>query len=286
MPREMRDIGERGLFFFHNPKAGGTSVGRALESMFAPDERCPLIENSERDHERRGSDYAAFCGFRYYGGHYGHDIFRAVADRQDAVTNFRDPTARLLSLYNYYRLNVTVPDDPAQLDNYYAVVFAQEVDFHRFVSTDDPRVEIHTRNHHVRQLTNSGWSGDSAGDLTHAIALLERMAWFYVCEYPELSMRWGREVFGEPLPLISRENVTSRSKGGQLAVTTIDPATRRAIHDKNVLDEALHAHAVRRLLRVEREFGVTTRSVQNPGVFRAVLNSIIPGSGRRSRLPV
>jgi hypothetical protein len=215
--------------------------------MFAPDERCPLIENNECDHERRGGNYASVCGYRYYGGHYGYDIFRVAAAGHDIVTNFRDPSARLLSLYNYYRLDVVLPDDPLQLENYYPVAFAQEVDFDRFVSTDDPRIEIHTRNHHVRQLTNSGWSLDSAGDLTQAVALLERMAWFYVCEDPELSMRWGREVFGQHFPqrLIS-ENVTSRSKGAHLAVTTIDRATRRTIHEKNLLDEALYAHAVRR----------------------------------------
>ncbi|MEO8779687.1 MAG: hypothetical protein ABI389_13570 [Rhodanobacter sp.] len=241
---------DRGLFFFHNPKAGGTSVARALESMFVDVERCPLIENSQRDHDRRHGDYAAFRGYRYYGGHYGHDIFSVVTnDSHCAVTNFRDPAERLLSLYNYYRLDVTIPKDPSEVDNYYAVMFAQQVDFHRFVSTEDPRIEIHTRNHHTRQLTNSGWVSECALGLTYAVAMLKSMPWFYICERPELSMRWARQVFGHSFPVIPRENVTSREKNGRFAVTDIEPATRRIIYEKNVLDETLRARAVRRMQR-------------------------------------
>jgi hypothetical protein len=125
-------------------------------------------------HERRGGNYAAFCGYRYYGGHYGYDIFRVVSDGHDAITNFREPAARLLSLYNYYRLDVTLPDDPSQLDYYYPVVFAQQVDFHCFVSTNDPRIEIqHPQPPRPAADENSAWSPGSAGDLTHTVALLE-----------------------------------------------------------------------------------------------------------------
>lgn len=236
------------LFFFHNPKAGGTAIAGVLRSMFPADAQCPLIENSERDHERQGGNYTRFRGYRYYGGHYGYDIFAAVDDHHSAITNVRNPAARLLSLYNFYRLEVTLPEDAAQLDDLYPVRFAQAVDFHDFIATEDPRIEIHTRNHHVRQLTSSGWSLGT-GDLAHATTLLERMPWFYVCEHPELSERWGREVFGNRFVRIGRENVTSRSKGGKVGVTTIEPATLRMIRDKNRLDEALHAHATRRLLR-------------------------------------
>ena len=103
---------DRGLFFFHNPKAGGSSIRRVLGSLFPPAAHCPLIENTERDHERRAGNYRGFRGHRYYAGHYGHDIFRVVEDRHDPVSNFRDPAARLLSLYNFYRIRVPLPRMP------------------------------------------------------------------------------------------------------------------------------------------------------------------------------
>ena len=247
----MSDPG-RGLFFFHNPKAGGSSINRVLGSLFPPGEHCPLIENTERDHERRGGNYDAFRGHRYYAGHYGRDVFQAVADRHDPVSNFRDPAARLLSLYNFYRIRIPLPEDAGQLDDLYPVVFAKQVDFHRFVCSEDPRIEIHTRNHHVRQLTSSAWDPGSQGDLQAATAMLDRMPWFFVCEHPQRSQQWAMEVFGDRFTAIPRENVTGERHGESVAVRTMTLATLRVIRDKNALDAALHAYAVRRLLRQTR----------------------------------
>ena len=245
---------DRRLFFFHNPKAGGSSVNRVLGSMFPPAEHCPLIENTERDHQRRAGNYREFRGYRYYAGHYGHDIFQAVADRHDPVGNFRAPGARLLSLYNFYRIQPPLPEDAEGRDALYPVAFAKQVDFHRFVSTDDPRIEIHTRNHQVRQLTGSAWEPGSPGSLAQATAMLDRMPWFFVCEHPQRSQRWGERVFGSGFLPIPRENVTHAKAAGEngsdpVAAGSIAPATWRAIRDKNALDAALHARAVRRLLR-------------------------------------
>ena len=244
---------DRGLFFFHNPKAGGSSIRRVLGSLFPHEEHCPLIENTERDHERRGGDYAAFRGHRYYAGHYGRDVFQAVADQHDPVGNFREPAARLLSLYNFYRIRIALPEDAEQLDDLYPVAFAKRVDFHHFVSSDDPRIEIHTRNHQVRQLTSSAWDPGSRGDLAQATAMLDRMPWFFVCEHPQRSQRWGMTVFGDRLAAIPRENVTGASGGQFVAVTTMATATRRVIQGKNALDAALHDRAARRLLRQTRD---------------------------------
>ncbi len=240
------------VFFFHTPKAGGTAVGHALERMFAPAERCPLIENTQRDHERLQGNYAPFLGYRYYGGHYGYDVFDAVAEEHHLVSNFRHPVPRLLSLYNYYRLHVTLPHDAAQLDELYPVSVAQHVDFDRFVSMDDERVEVHTRNHQARQLTSSAWDPASRGDLAQAVGVIDRMAWFYVAERQDASARWAKQVFGETMQAIERENVTARQSGGRKALTQIAPATLRMIEDKNRLDAALYAHAGRRLAEQTR----------------------------------
>jgi len=152
-----------------------------------------------------------------------------------------------------------VPHDPAQHDDFYPVCFAKSVDFDTFVSTSDPRIEVHTRNHHVRQLTNSGWAVGSEGDLDHATALLDGMPWYYVCEYPKPSVSWAQMVFGTNAGGIHRLNVTSAER----AVTTITPKTLRTIRNKNALDIALHAYAVRRLLQMNglNEGGGTGRQV-------------------------
>jgi hypothetical protein len=234
-------VNDGGLFFFHNPKAGGTAVGTVLAAMFAPELRCPLIENTERDHARLGGHYAPFRGYRYYGGHYGRDIFNAVSDGHRAITNFRDPQARLRSLYTYYRLVVKLPENANLLDDLYPVAFAQSHDFHSFVATEDPRIEIHTRNHHVRQLTMSAWSPGSVGDLEQAMAFVDLMPWYYVCELAECSQLWGRRVFGGRFTEIRRENVTAG------AYDSPPEMTRRIIEEKNALDRSLHEFAARKL---------------------------------------
>ncbi len=104
----MQDVRRKKVFFFHNLKAAGTSVGQFLEQCSNVHYASPVIENSQRDHERLGGQYGRFRGFQFFAGHYGYDIFSAVNDGHCAITNLRDPATRLLSLYNYYRLQVTV----------------------------------------------------------------------------------------------------------------------------------------------------------------------------------
>ena len=178
----MENPAASGIFFFHNPKAGGTSVNLTLRAIFADAAQCPIIENTQREHEQRAGEYAEFRGYAYYAGHYGADIYRQVRSRHLAVTNFRHPAARLLSLYEYYRLKVTVPPDDMSRDALHPVVMAQTHDFHDFLAMEDPRVEIHTRNHHVRQLSGSAWAARSEGNLGEAVKLVDSMAWFYICE--------------------------------------------------------------------------------------------------------
>ena len=218
-------------------------MSHRLSARFSAAERCPLIENSERDHQRLAGDYRAFRGYRYYAGHYGYDIFSQVAEAHLPVTNFREPVGRLYSLYRYFRFMVTVPDDAASRDNFYPVVFAQRYDFASFVSTDDPRIEVHTRNHHARQLSGSAWSPGSRAYLPQALRLLEQMPWYYICAYPALSAQWAAAVFGADGGGIPRDNVT---QGGQAMGAR--SAERRCILDKNALDLELYRAAERRLL--------------------------------------
>jgi hypothetical protein len=232
-----------GLFFFHTPKAAGTAIGRMLSARFAAAERCPLIENTERDHQRRAGDYSAYRGYRYFGGHYGFDIFSQVAEDHLPVTNFREPLERLYSLYRYFRFVVKVPDDAISQDDLYPVVFAQRYDFQSFVATDDPRIEVHTRNHQVRQLSGSAWSPGSPANLPQAMRLLDRMPWYYLCAYPAVSQLWAQAVFGENAGPIARDNIT---KGGRAPGTRV--VERRAIAEKNALDAELYRAAERRLL--------------------------------------
>jgi hypothetical protein len=163
------------IFFFHNPKAGGSSLGQILQSHFPPTNQSPIIENNMVDHDDRQGDYAPYRGFDYYAGHYGRDIFSAVNDGHWYVTNFRHPVTQLLSLYNYFRFNVQLSDDELRTDRYYAVRLAKLVDFKTFITADDPRVEVYVRNSHFRQLTNSCWSLATPKTIRAALCFVDSM---------------------------------------------------------------------------------------------------------------
>ena len=183
------------IFFFHNPKAGGSSLKRIFESRFPAEKRCPLIENEKVQHEGLRGDYVRFRGFDLYAGHYGHDIFVVVNDGHSCVTNFRHPVDRLISLYNFFRFYVNLSDEELRTERFYAVLAAKSLSFERFVCADDPHVEVYVRNAHFRQLANSCWSLETVKGFKDVCRLIDGMPWYYVCEYPELSVRWMRRVF-------------------------------------------------------------------------------------------
>jgi hypothetical protein len=200
------------------------------------------------DHDELHGDYARFQGYDLYAGHYGRDIFSVVNNGHRSVTNFRHPATRLLSLYNYFRFNVKLSDKELRTDRYYAVRLAKCDDFKSFVSTDDPRVKVYVRNSHFRQLANSCWSLKTAKKLRDVCQFVDSMAWYYICELPEISVFWFLRVFNCTLDEMPRSNLTGNHGGQATTLATLDDSTCRAIYRENELDFALYRHAVERLL--------------------------------------
>lgn len=237
------------MFFFHNPKAAGTSIrtmalnGRVGQSV------CPDIENDAAAHARNAGGYARFAGFDLYIGHYGRDIFDAVARDHSPITNFRNPARRIFSLYNYYRYVVVIPAAPAEAAKYGAVRGAKSLTFAEFALSDAPEIALHTCNHHFRQLTGSGWDPVERGTLEAALEFVDRMPWFYVCERAEASMRWAQAALGWTRGGLVRENVTARPGGGSCDELA-DAGLVARILSRNAKDAALWEHALGRLERL------------------------------------
>ena len=233
------------LFFFHNPKAGGTSVVSALGDMFATERRCPRIENDATEHAERAGRYAEFRGYNLYAGHFGHDIYRTVGQRMPAATNFRWPIDRVVSLYRYFRYVVEITDAQDRDPRWRSVSLAKRLTLDDYVTCDDPAVVLHTHDHHYRQLTGSGWSPIYEQDLAAARALIDEMIWFYVCEHPYESLAWADVVFEGRLGSLERLNVTpSEDQGGAI----LGAKAYRQLLSQNQNDMALYQYALSRLL--------------------------------------
>jgi hypothetical protein len=236
------------IFFFHNPKAGGVSLRILFAGRFPTAKRCPIIENDKIGHEQLRGEYASFRGYDYYAGHYGRDIFRIVNDGHGCVTNFRDPVDRVLSLYNYFKFHVILSQEELSTERFRAVTLAKSVSFEEFVSSNDPNVEVYLRNAHFRQLANSCWNMAITKDFDDVCRFVDEMRWYYVCEYPRLSVAWLRRTFGREFHQIPRANVTQVKSEQPANLVTLDNRIRKLILGKNKLDVALYRYAVRRLV--------------------------------------
>ena len=219
-----------------------------LENRFPAQRRSPIIENNKIEHDKLGGNYTPFRGYDLYAGHYGYDIFAAVNDGHACITNFRHPATRLISLYNFFRFNVILPDQELRTEQYYAVRLAKSVSFEEFVFADDPRVEVYLRNWHFRQLSYSCWSLEITKQFEDVRRFVEEMPWYYVCEYPELCVRWLRRELKWDANLFPRENVTGDKEGQRVSLCTLDDHRYDMIRKKNDLDFTLYHYAVDRLL--------------------------------------
>jgi Sulfotransferase family len=258
------------IFFFHNPKAGGSSLRRVFETHFPAERRCPIIENDKVGHERLRGEYAHFRGYDYYAGHYGRDIFEAVNDGHRCVTNFRDPIKRLISLYNFFKFNVKLSEEELGTERFLAVAFAKSVSFEEFVSSKDPNVDLYVRNAHFRQLANSCWVLDATKEFDGVCRFVDEMRWYYVCEYPAMSFAWLGRAFEWDLPQIPRENVTRAESDKPANPATVDDRIQKLILAKNDLDFALYRYAVRRLVTQVTDHLTGSRNIIQRGT-RSVL---------------
>jgi hypothetical protein len=245
-----------GCFFLHNPKAGGTSIRDQLARWFGPAEVAPTL-NVLPDVYGRNAPLQLPGGYRYYAGHYGFDDYRAVSAKHLLITNFRHPTSRILSLYNYFRNAVPDSAELRGSDEYYAVRFARRASFDAFIASEDPRVSTYTHNHHFRQLAGSGWSLDLRASLEDVCDRIDRLDWYYVCEYPQLSTLWGRQALGLPNLDIGRSNVTPQDARVVQGGEALDEATRALLLIRNHYDLAIYNHAVRRFLQIVATMGRT-----------------------------
>jgi hypothetical protein len=183
-------------------------------------------------------------------GHYSRDVFEAVRDGHAYVTNFRHPFERVVSLYNYFRFAVPIASTLSEDDeiDFHCVRAAKTLDFPDFVRNGHPNILVYISDHHFRQLSKSQWHlNDQFEEIAAVCDFIDNAACFYVCEYPDLSMRWMRSRLG--LEAIPRMN--SRNHLAAIRPADVDRSTYEALMELNQRDLAIYRHAVERLLQIE-----------------------------------
>lgn len=249
------------VFFMHNPKAGGTSLLNWLSQSVGAVSICPIIENDRCDHAALSGDYSSFKGHDFYFGHYGRDVYEAVAPGGMLLTNFRHPVTRVLSLYNYFRHTVQADSEILSTSRYAAVAAAKSLDFAEFVACRDPRVLVYTSDFHFRQITGSPWVLESRGSVAEAVSKVRSMDWFYIAEMPEHSIAWALHAFDlRRAHPVDWRNIASAAT--RLTYDEVSETDRNRILQMNLRDLVLYETAGRQLCA-----WVGRLLPQDPGLF-------------------
>jgi Sulfotransferase family len=245
--------GTRKLFFLHNPKAGGSALRTLLASSYDAGQISPVFFNAPMNYRLNKKSLDSFRGYTFYAGHYGYHVYQVLGDGHELVTNFRDPIARILSLYNYWRNNVAPSDlENVNNDDARCVYEAKEKAFSEFIRSPNPNVRLYIENSHFRQLYNSSWEHDVGG--IGALQLVQwrifHLHWLYITELPDLSMLLFRRAF----PELKRAKLETVNKSEQ-SLARVTEEDSEYLAKMNKFDLAIYAYAVRQLIaRVKTQF--------------------------------
>lgn len=253
------------VFFFHNPKAAGTSIIKSLRNSVREGKESPHVEHTVWEYMALKRDYSNFMGYDLYIGHYTRHCYDAVKDGHVYVTNFRNPVSRVISLYNFFRYIVPNQEfvEGMDINSMDCVTAAASLEFEDFINCRNPYVMSYISDHHFRQLTASQWIYEDRPKATIAEAcdFIDGALCYYVCEYEEASLRWMKQELN--LQDLTYEN-TTRDLPQSVKEADISDKARQTILDINQRDLAIYHHAVKRLLERQQQWAAADSSRQDP----------------------
>lgn len=249
-PRETRRVSP--LFLIRLHKTAGTSFMTGLASAFGPEKVCPWAFHYQfRDQAR-----AALDAYDFFWPHMGIEQARTLRPGAHIVTILREPQARIISSYRYWRSQErSAPDYAGHHDLCRKVGSMSLADY---LSSDDPAILRAIDNAQVRFLAGGGF-GDDAATRTQLFGppgrfedlvdvALRRMATDFafigVAERLQSSLSQAAEVLGLPiLPADHRVNVNldPTDSGQEITAQMADDLERLTRFDRIVYDRAVKA---------------------------------------------
>jgi hypothetical protein len=241
------------LGVLHFEKAAGTSLVDALVPQFHPVQIDPDPLRSMPPHLICRTTAGMISACRDHAlvwGHYDLPYLRALGADRVPIVLLREPAARLLSLYHYWRsLDAEVL---AREDGNYTVWLAHRLDLESFLACDDPLLRDYLDNCYVRRLTGTyGDVGEAALAVAAARAREELKHIECVGTTDDLDgfVRALAARFGfTPPPRTPRVNVTaeiarSDRRFRHVPAPAITPEVRRALarltrHDRVLYEDA------------------------------------------------
>ncbi len=136
---------------FHFPKTGGTSLHRFLTPLFDAAEICPeRIRNFDRFTPEQ------LAGYSYFSAHMDYARLQMIPGPLYTITVLREPKARVLSLYHFWRAHSW---EIIEARNLKGPRLAKEKGLLAFLRHRADGLPLDTDNFYARSLLGRHWSG-------------------------------------------------------------------------------------------------------------------------------
>jgi hypothetical protein len=245
-------MGRDTLVFIHLRKTGGISLRNVLEAQFPEDRRCPV-----REDQLHILSAAELGHYDFFSGHFDQTSLRMIPRNEiKTVTLFREPRARLVSLYRFLRSHPIRDEFADDL----LIRLANELSAEEFFERTEVRSSSAVFNNYVIALGGSYSSfirdrpllseGDylrllegakrQVGELT-ALGITERFSQSVHTVFKSLELRMPRSI--EELN-VSDNLSEDDSRLRRVDPVTVTPRLTAALEDLIVFDTELYRFAV------------------------------------------
>ena len=251
----------RPVSFLHLEKTAGTALANALTERFHPLQIDQDPNRTMPPHRRSAFPTPALAAIRerkLVWGHYDLPSLLRLDPQRAIVTMLRDPAARILSLYGYWR-----SVEPSSLERFgnEELKLAQRLDLLAFLRHDDPSLVDMIDNLYVRRLTGLYWSGAAVDPLRadpgRALALARQalggLSFVGVVERMEESVAGLSAAIGATLSSPRRENISDANVASTPGVfrrvepVDVTPAVAAELDRLTSLDRVIYAECLARL---------------------------------------
>lgn len=269
-PGPLRD--EDRLVFLHIEKTAGTTAHHILSSHFPDDQICPV---------RFGDNISFWEGarlapYRFFSLHASLRMINPIPGPRKVITFLRDPIARLLSHYNFWR---SVRDDVIEQENLDHIRFVKQMPLKDLLAPAHLATAPYFWNLHTQRLAGDLFVAPSGRPwrdehelLDAAIANLHNIATIGLTEYTDLSFQTIAEDLGLPNRYDgTRLNVTATNVAEQPhrfdagGAPDFDDETAECLARATQLDRRLYDHG-QHLFRERLRLGLNLKGAVPPHV--------------------
>ncbi|MTI64699.1 sulfotransferase family 2 domain-containing protein [Methylophaga sp.] len=262
------------VVFLHIPKTGGTTLHNLISESFPKPRICP-----ERFNNLISLDKSELDSYGFFSGHYDWRNVEHIPGNKKVITILRNPRARILSLYHFWRshtwqhINQHNLGGPRQAKTY---------DLEKFLSLDDPAVVANIDNALTRNLIGRVFAGSKreflypeAEVVDRAIHNLETLHALGVLEYTRFSVeKILRSLDIEPPLQIPRERDSSSFEGTpameKVEKQSVSLASESILYELTKYDDAIYQYVLDKyhpLIKVGDRFEFTTGNIGREDFF-------------------